>query len=136
MLRLSAAAVGGAASVLVTQQVQLKLAAERAASEPPPATATAVHAPTATAERSFCKYGVPSDEHVTVRQGFASSISYRLRIPNWVAEHHSAADVDAEGVDRKHSRFAAECGTPRAQHTAPRAQHIVLPAQRTRCLLL
>ena len=66
------------------------------------------------AEQSFCRYGLPSDEHVVCKQGYASSLSYRLRIPNWVAEHYSASDVDGEGVDRKHSKFAADPEVPAA----------------------
>ena len=62
--------------------------------------------------RQFCLYGLPSDEHVVSHQGFASSLSYRLRIPNWVAEHYSHSDIDAPGVDRKHSRFGPNDAVP------------------------
>lgn len=60
----------------------------------------------------FCPFGLPSDEHVVVRRGFASSLNYRLRIPNWVAEKYTAEDVDADGVDRKYSRFASDQEVP------------------------
>ena len=49
-----------------------------------------------------------------MRTGYAASINYRLRIPNWVAEHLSSADADGEGVDRKHSRFVEDRGVPEA----------------------
>jgi DNA/RNA endonuclease G (NUC1) len=55
---------------------------------------------------------LPSDEHVVVRSGYVSSINFRLRIPNWVAERYTATDKDGEGVDRKHSRFSADEAVP------------------------
>ena len=82
---------------------------------PAPAPEPELPEPTAAemALKSFCKYGLPSDEHVVCKQGFASSINYRLRIPNWVAEHYSAdAAGDAPNVDRKHSKFIADPSVP------------------------
>ena len=37
----------------------------------------------AIAEKSFCRFGLPSDEHVVVKQVYASSLNYRLRIPKY-----------------------------------------------------
>ena len=115
MQRLTAGAVGacgGAAAVLLGVRLSRPPTEERAmqAAEPP----TTPPSATVLAEQRFCKYGLPSDEHIVIRQGYASSISYRLRIPNWVAEKYSASDVDGEGVDRKHSRFSADDAVPPA----------------------
>ena len=85
---------------------------------PSKATGSVVNAGTVTEppppppHKRFCPYGLPSDEHVVVRQGFASSLSYRLRIPNWVAEHYTTTDADGAGVDRKHSRFGSDEAVP------------------------
>ena len=68
--------------------------------------------PSAVAERRFCRYGLPSEERLFTREGYASSVSYRLRIPTWVAEHYSREDADGEGVDRKHSRFVPDDQVP------------------------
>ena len=104
----AAGACGGAAAVLLG--LRLRGAPDDSSTDDAPSTVLA--------ERRFCKYGLPSDEHVIVRNGYASSISYRLRIPNWVAEHYSRSDTDAEGVDRKHSRFSADEAVPAAFRAA------------------
>ncbi|EOD15615.1 putative exonuclease [Emiliania huxleyi CCMP1516] len=94
----AAGAVGGAAAAVLVG------GASRPSKEEEPS-------PAALARR-FCPYGLPSDEHVVVKQGYASSINFRLRIPNWVAEHYSRDQSDADGVDRKHSKFRADESVP------------------------
>mmetsp|Transcript_6243 Transcript_6243/g.20812 ORF Transcript_6243/g.20812 Transcript_6243/m.20812 type:complete len:405 (+) Transcript_6243:40-1254(+) len=96
----AAGAVGGAAAAVLFGGASRPSKEE----EPPPS-------PAALARR-FCPYGLPSDEHVVVKQGYASSINFRLRIPNWVAEHYSRDQSDADGVDRKHSKFRADESVP------------------------
>eukprot|EP00308_Calcidiscus_leptoporus_P012544 CAMPEP_0119371448 /NCGR_PEP_ID=MMETSP1334-20130426/17605_1 /TAXON_ID=127549 /ORGANISM="Calcidiscus leptoporus, Strain RCC1130" /LENGTH=406 /DNA_ID=CAMNT_0007388715 /DNA_START=107 /DNA_END=1327 /DNA_ORIENTATION=+ len=61
--------------------------------------------------RQFCRWGLPSNENVRVYTDYASSLNFRTRAPNWVAEHLTRA-ADGERVDRKHSRFRAEKGVP------------------------
>ena len=61
--------------------------------------------------RSTCRWGLPSEENVRVRSDYASSLNFRTRVPNWVAEHLTRAP-DAKGVDRKYSRFRAEDDIP------------------------
>lgn len=103
----AAAACGGAAVALIGVRLRQPPTDDHAVQ------AEATTLPPATlAERSFCKYGNPSDEHIIIRQGYCSSVSYRLRIPNWVAEKYSSTDVDAEGADRKHSNFSPDEDVP------------------------
>ena len=55
----------------------------------------------------FCKWGLPSDEHVLVKRGFCASLNYRTRIPNWVAEHLTNAPAE-ESASRERSKFRQE----------------------------
>ena len=96
---IAAASAGCIGGVLIGRTVGRPKAQEASTAPDPP-------------HRQFCLYGLPSDEHVVSHQGFASSLSYRLRIPNWVAEHYSHSDIDAPGVDRKHSRFGPNDAVP------------------------
>eukprot|EP00965_Chrysotila_dentata_P210897 6186166-Pleurochrysis_carterae.AAC.2 len=61
--------------------------------------------------RRFCKFGLPSEEHVQLKEDYCASINYRTRIPNWVAEHLTR-ESDTKGVDRKHSKFLSEASVP------------------------
>ena len=70
----------------------------------------------AAAVARFAPYGLPSHENVSLHEGYASSINYRLRIPNWVAEHlvaaSAAAASDAVGVTRERSNFHEDVSVP------------------------
>lgn len=61
------------------------------------------------------RHGLPSLENVRSRLGYVSSVNFRTRIPNWVAEHltrDAEAEAASAGADRKHSRFKAEPDVP------------------------
>ena len=70
----------------------------------------------AAAAARFAPYGLPSHENLSLHEGYASSINYRLRIPNWVAEHlvaaSAAAASDAVGVTRERSNFHEDVSVP------------------------
>ena len=73
----------------------------------------------AAAAARFAPYGLPSHENVSLHEGYASSINYRLRIPNWVAEHlvaaSAAAASDAVGVTRERSNLLHQLPPPHPQ---------------------
>ena len=70
----------------------------------------------AAAAARFAPYGLPSHENLSLHEGYASSINYRLRIPNWVAEHlvaaSAAAASDAVGATRERSNFHEDVSVP------------------------
>ena len=70
----------------------------------------------AAAAARFAPYGLPSHENLSLHEGYASSINYRLRIPNWVAEHlvaaSAAAASDAVVVTRERSNFHEDVSVP------------------------
>ena len=86
--------------------------AETAASENPAPTPLDAASDNLAAARPFCAWGVPSSENLRVHAGFCSSVNYRTRQPNWVAEHLSANQTDDPAADRKHSSFKADVAVP------------------------
>ena len=69
----------------------------------------------AAAAARFAPYGLPSHENLSLHEGYVSSINYRLRIPNWVAEHLASTASDAAtavGVTRERSNFHEDVSVP------------------------
>ena len=89
------AASGGALAVAMLQDKYLRSAkGEPAATTEPAKTAKPVES-AATDVSTFCPWGPPKSSQLFVKEGFASSVDYRTRIPSWVAEHLRRDDVDA-----------------------------------------
>ena len=91
------AVAGGAAVYLAKPSVP--------ASEPP-------SPPPVEPWRRLCTHGLPVTEHLHLGSAYASSVSFRDRIPLWVAEHLTSADRDGDGVDRSKSRFRSDEAVP------------------------
>ena len=96
-----AGAVAGATAIFFAKQTSFT-------DEEPSAVASPPREPW----RRFCKHGLPVSEHLHVGSAFASAVSFRDRIPLWVAEHLSAADKDGDGVDRAKAKFRADDAVP------------------------
>eukprot|EP00922_Rhytidocystis_sp_ex-Travisia-forbesii_P041522 GHVS01062018.1.p1 GENE.GHVS01062018.1~~GHVS01062018.1.p1 ORF type:complete len:355 (-),score=40.74 GHVS01062018.1:1041-2105(-) len=57
---------------------------------------------------------LPSQENLLLRKGFLCSVSYRTKVPNWVAEKLSSTEETPPEVqgDRSRSRFVADQDVP------------------------
>ncbi|KAL1508021.1 hypothetical protein AB1Y20_007618 [Prymnesium parvum] len=64
--------------------------------------------------RRICPHGLPGVENLRVYSGFCSSVNFRTRIPNWVAEHLSATEAVDPAANRKNSRFHEDQTVPAA----------------------
>eukprot|EP00966_Prymnesium_polylepis_P256281 5920173-Prymnesium_polylepis.1 len=98
---IGAALAAGAANAMTPREIP---------AAPPEPSSTADDA--LAAARRVCPHGLPSSENIRTHHNYCASVNYRLRIPNWVAEHLTAAEVDDPTADRKHSRFKEDASVP------------------------
>jgi len=58
------------------------------------------HYPVLTSPHYPSGYSLPSYENIIVRKGFTASVSYRYKMPNWVAEVFTREDAYAKAAKR------------------------------------
>jgi DNA/RNA endonuclease G (NUC1) len=82
------------------------------------------------AEQSYylddiCAFGLPSVENVVIRRPYVSSVNFRTKCPNWVAEHYTnlntedSHDLSPSKISRKGIEFKGDVALPKPFRALP-----------------